>query len=158
MKSSVSFWVVLLTLALAASIFMSCRDDVTVPYPPSINGRYIGYYSLKKIELSSLDTLVDTSQLVYCTFNDGDFAMVKDGSIEEADRVFCDVEAEYVLGNGVEMKVTDSNFTRGVCTQEWCPDGYFGLDQTTDTMRLLFDESDGTYRWVKLLRLVSTTY
>lgn len=158
MKSSVSFWVVVLTLALAAGVFMSCRDDVTVPFPPTINGRYVGYYSLQKIELASLDTVVDTSQLVSCTFRDGDFAMVKDGSIEEADRVFCDVEATYILGNGVEMEITDSNFTRGVCTQEWGPGGYFGLDQTTDTMRLLQDVTDETYRWVKLFRLVTSTF
>jgi len=137
---------------------VSCRDDVTVPFPPTINGRYVGYYSLQKIELTSLDTLIDTSQLVLCTFKDGSFAMVKDGSIEESDRVFCDVEADYELGNGVEMTITNPNFTRGVCTEEWGPDGYFGLDQTTDTMRLLHDVNDNTYRWVKLFRLVSKTY
>jgi hypothetical protein len=159
MKGSVSFWVILLALVLSVSWVVGCRDDVTVPFPPTINGNYIGYYSVMEIDLSTLDTVVDTSQLVSCRFHSGDFTMVKDGSIPESLRVFCDVEGNYVLGNGISMTVTDPNFTRGVCTEDWGPSlvndtaGY-GLDQTTDTMRMLYDESSGNTRWVKLFRLV----
>jgi hypothetical protein len=157
MRGFAKFWVVLVVLVLAVALTLGCRDDVVVPEPPTINGHYSGIYSLLKINLNSLDTTIDTSQAVDCTFKDGDFTMDKSGTVDEADRVFCDIEATYVLTNGVEITVTDSNYTRGVCTQEWCPAGYFGLDQTTDTMRLLHDVSEDSIRWVKLLKLVNAT-
>ena len=157
MKGSVSFWVILLALALIASLVVGCRDDVTVPFPPTINGNYNGIYSVMRIE-NVVDTTVDTSQLVDCVFRSGDFVMVKEGGIPESLRVFCDVEGEYELGNGIEIEITDPNFTRGVCTEDWGPEGYFGLDQTTDTMRMLHDitsdENGTSVRWIKLLRLV----
>jgi len=154
MKRSVSFWIILLVLAMVASWVVSCRDDIEVPFPPSINGNYTGIYRFIEIE-NGVDTNTDTTQLVEFRFRTGDYSMVMDGSIAESLRVFCDVLGEYELGNGVDMEITDSNFTRGVCTQYWGPGGYFGLDQTTDTMRMLNDFTDSVgVRFVKQLRLV----
>lgn len=158
MKRSVSLWLVLLGLTLVASIVLSCRDDIEVPFPPSINGDYLGIYSYMEIR-GGTDTAFDTSQAIEWRFRDGEFSMVMDGTIDEEERVFCDVLGEYVLGNGVAMTVTDPNFTRGVCTESWGPDGYFGLDQTTDTTRLLHDSTglvNGvSTRFIKQLRLVA---
>ena len=155
MKRSVSIWVVLLAIALAASWIVSCRDDVEVPFPPSVVGNYTGIYHFVEIQ-NGVDTVIDTTQLIEFTFRQAEFSMDIDGSIPESLRVFCDVLGEYELGNGIDMTITDSNYTRGVCTQYWAPGGYFGLDQTTDTMRLLNDQLDslGTRR-VRSLRLVN---
>lgn len=162
MKGSVRFWVVVLVVAFVVSLLVACRDDVVVPFPPTIDGIYTGYYSVMLINLNNQDTAVDTSQLVQCRFREPNFSMVKDGSIPESLRVFCDVEGEYELGNGVALSVTDPNFTRGVCTEEWNPSPTgdtlsYGLDQTTDTMRMLCSYvADDTLRWIKLFRLVAS--
>ncbi len=155
MKRIASFWMVLLAVVLVASFIVSCRDDIEVPLPPSINGDYTGIYQFIEIE-NAVDTVTDTTQVIEFRFRNGDYDMVMDGTIAESLRVFCDVMGEYVLGNGVAMTIMDSNFTRGVCTQYWGPGGYFGLDQTTDTMRLLHDSIDGGSRYIKRLRLVLT--
>ena len=155
MKRSLSFWLVLLAMALIAGLALSCRDDVSVDYPQNIYGDYTGIYHFVEIR-NVVDTAWDTTQLIEFTFDhNGEYSMVMDGTIAESLRVFCDVLGEYELGNGVSMEITDSNFTRGVCTQYWGPGGYFILDQTTDTMKLLddFTDSVGT-RYVRQLKLV----
>ena len=40
------------------------------------------------------------------------------------------------------MTITNYNYTLGVCTEDWGPGGTFGLDQTTDTLKLLHDSTD----------------
>jgi len=159
MKRAVTFWIVVLGFSLIAGLYVSCRDDVEVPLPPSINGNYTGIYRFVRIE-NGVDTNVDTSQLVEVRFRKPDFSMDIDGSIPEELRVFCDVIGTYELGNGVAITITDSNSTRGVCTQYWGPGGYFGFDYTTDTLKLLHDSSfvdnSGTsVRLVKNLRVRS---
>lgn len=154
MKKSVSFWVVLLGMALVASWMVSCRDDIEVPFPPSINGNYTGIYHYVQIR-DGVDTQFDTTQIIEFQFRSGDYTMEMDGTIPESLRVFCDVLGEYELGNGVDMAITDSNFDRKVCTQSWGPSGYFGLDQTSDTMRLLSDRTDSVgVRIIRQLKLV----
>ena len=153
MKRSVSIWVILLAIALSSSWILSCRDDVEVPFPPSVVGNYTGIYQFIEIQ-SGVDTVVDTTQLIEFTFRQTEYIMDIDGSIAESLRVFCDVIGEYELGNGVEMGITDSNYTRGVCTQYWGPGGYFSLDQTTDTIRMLNDRLDSLgVRKIMYLRL-----
>lgn len=156
MKRSITVWVVLLAIALASSWIVSCRDDVEVPFPPSVVGNYTGIYRFVEIA-NEVDTNIDTTQLVEFTFRSDEYSMVIDGSIAESLRVFCDVIGEYELGNGVDMTILDSNFTRGVCTQYWGPGGYFSLDQSSaDTMRMLNDKVDSTgLRRIRSLRLVN---
>jgi len=110
---------------------------------------------------NNVDTQVDTSQAVEFTFRKPEFSMDIESTIAESLRVFCDVLGSYVLGNGVEITVTDSNYTRGVCTQGWAPGGYFSLDQTTDTLKLYHDITTTTsgnavrvIKDIKLLRAV----
>jgi hypothetical protein len=82
--------------------------------------------------------------------------MFMDGSVEETQRIFCDVMGDYDLGTGVVMTTTDSNLTRATCTEGWCPQGAFSLDQTTDTTRLtrIYTDNDGKQVTVRL-RLVA---
>jgi hypothetical protein len=149
-----------LVLVLVASLIVSCRDDIEVPLPPSINGNYVGIYHLMEIE-NSVDTITDTTQAVEFTFRKPDFSMDIDPAIPESSRVFCDVLGTYVLGNGVTLTVTDSNYTRGVCTEDWAPGGFFQLDQTTDTLKLRHDVTTMVggipvriFKELKLLRAV----
>ena len=157
MFRAASLWAMVLVLVLAASLIVSCRDDVEVPLPPSINGNYVGIYHMVEI-VNSVDTNIDTTQAIEFMFRKPDFSMDIDPMIPESLRVFCDVLGTYVLGNGVTMTVTDSNYTRGVCTEYWAPGGFFNLDQTTDTVRLKFDVTtnvDGDLvRVVKELKLL----
>jgi hypothetical protein len=157
MLRAASLWTIVLVLVLAASLFVSCRDDVEVPLPPSINGNYVGTYHLVEI-VNSVDTNTDTTQAIEFTFRKPDFSMDIDPMIPESLRVFCDVLGTYVLGNGVTMTVTDSNYTRGVCTESWAPGGFFSLDQTTDTVRLKFDVTNNVngdlVRIIKELKLL----
>lgn len=153
MKRSVSIWVILLAMALASSWILSCRDDVEVPFPPSLIGNYTGIYQFVEIH-NGVDTIWDTTQYIEFIFRQSEYSMDIDGGIPESLRVFCDVLGEYELGNGVDMGITDSNYTRGVCTQYWGPGGYFSLDQTSDTVRMLNDELDSLgVRKIRLLRL-----
>lgn len=157
MLRAVSLWMTILVLLLTVSIIVSCRDDVVVPLPASINGNYVGTYRLVRVA-NVVDTQIDTSQLIEFTFRKPDFSMDIDSDIPESLRVFCDVLGTYLLGTGVTMTVSDSNYTRGVCTETWGPDGSFSLDQTTDTLKLTHDSSysqDGSnYRLVKQLKLL----
>ncbi len=157
MLRAVSLWATILVLLLGASLFISCRDDVEVPFPPSINGNYVGTYHLMIIK-NGVDTLPDTSQSIEFTFRKPEFSMDIESTIPESLRVFCDVLGTYVLGNGVDLTVTDSNYTRGVCTQDWAPGGYFSLDQTTDTLKLYHDVTTTTagnsVRVIKDIRLL----
>ena len=156
MKRSVSIWVILLVMVFTSSWILSCRDDVLIPFPPSVVGNYTGIYQFVEIE-NGIDTIFDTTQLIEFVFRKTSFLMDIDGSIPESLRVFCDVQGEYELGNGVDMTITDSNYTRGVCTQYWGPGGYFSLDLTTDTVRMLSDKLDSLgVRQIRLLRIVNT--
>jgi len=156
MKKSVSIWVLLLVLVFTSSWILSCRDDVVIPFPPSVVGNYTGIYQFVEIQ-GGVDTVVDTTQLIEFVFRKAVFSMDIDGSIPESLRVFCDVQGEYELGNGVDMTITDSNYTRGVCTQYWGPGGYFSLDLTTDTVRMLNDQLDSLgVRRIRLLKIVNT--
>lgn len=157
MKKVLSAWMATLLVSLTAAVVVSCRDDIEVPFPPSINGDYEGVYRFIEI-CNGVDTVTDTTQCVIFRFRKPEYSMDMCGDIAESLRVFCDVLGEYVLGNGVEMNILDSNYTRGVCTQYWGPGGTFGLNQTTDTLRLLHDSTDaeGGCRYVKQVKLLPT--
>ncbi len=155
MKKSVSIWVILLVAMFASSWVLSCRDDVEVPFPPSIVGNYTGIYQFIEIH-GGVDTVVDTTQLIEFQFRQNEYIMDMDGTIPESTRVFCDVMGEYTLGNGVEMSITDSNYTRRVCTGYWSPGGYFSLNLTSDTVRLFSDFTDTAgVQMIRSLRLVN---
>ena len=131
----------------------SCCDCPPRPFQPSINGNYTGTYQY--VEINAVDTIVDTSQLIDFRFRDGEFLMLLDSTILESSRVFCDVSGEYILGRGVDMKITDSNYSDRICEATWGPDGFFGLNQPADTMTLLRDFTDSTgIRIIQKLRLV----
>ena len=135
MNRVVGFWVLLLLLTLAASMFVSCRDDVVVPYPPSLLGNYKGVYSYQKVDNSSqLDSTYE--QPIRWRFTSEDYQMRKDSTIAESLRVFCDVDGTYNIGTGVEMTLEDGNVSRSVCTEDWGPDGVFSLFTSGDTVKL----------------------
>lgn len=155
MKRSVGLWVILVLLVSAVTWVISCRDDINVPFPPSLIGDYEGIYSYMEID-NGIDTIMDTSQLVTFRFTDEVYLMTMDGGIPEELRVFCDVEGVYELENGVQMTVTDENRTNKVCTFNQNPFGSFGLDQTTDTIRMRHDSTgEGGVRIIRLIRMIA---
>lgn len=141
MKKVVVLWMAVLLLSFVASLVVSCRDDVEVPFPPSIRGSYEGIYRYVEIR-NGTDTFADTTQCIVFAFRKDEYSMDMCVEIPESLRVFCDVLGTYELGNGVAMTITEPNYTRGVCTENWGPNGTFGLDQTTDTLKLLHDSTD----------------
>lgn len=149
-------WISILLVVGAAALTVGCRDDREVPFPPSLIGDYTGIYSYLELDQAG-DTVVDTSQLITFRFTADDYQMEIDESIPESLRVFCDNLGPYELDNLVMLDCMgdDCNYTRGVCTQDWNPTGVFGLDQTSDTLRLNQEVTnpDGT-RERRLLRLL----
>ncbi len=153
MKKSVGLWIVLLFLALGFSWIVGCRDDINVPFPPSLIGDYHGTYAYQ--EVVGIDTNVLEEDLITFRFTSSDFSMYKDSSIPESMRVFCDVSGEYSLEDGVLMTLIDSSLTPVTCFLSWGPNGFFGLDQTTDTVKLtqvINDEGTEVTTRLRLLR------
>lgn len=134
MKKSVGLWMVLLFLALGFSWVVGCRDDINVPFPPSLLGDYHGVYAYQEVE--GIDTQVNEEALITFRFTSSDFSMYKDTSIPESLRVFCDVAGEYELEDGVIMTLIDSSLTPVTCFVQYGPSGFFALDQTTDSVKL----------------------
>ncbi len=134
MKKSVGLWIILLVLALGVSWMTGCRDDINVPFPESLLGDYHGTFAYQ--EVIGIDTPVNEQDLITFRFTSGDFSMYKDTTIPESLRIFCDVAGEYELEDGVVMALVDSSLTPVTCFLGWGPDGFFGLDQTTDSVKL----------------------
>ncbi len=120
---------------------------------PLTNQDYSGTYSY--IEWSGVDTAVDTSQAVELTFREPDFAMDINPAIPESLRVFCDVLGECELtGYYIRLSVVDSNYTRGVCTQNWAPGGFFLWELLGDSLILTRDTVNAQgNRTIRSLRL-----
>lgn len=154
MKRSLGLWVILVLLVSTLTWVVGCRNDIEVPFPPTLLGLYEGIYSYVEIQ-NGIDTIVDTSQLVTFKFGDEFYLMTKDETIPDSLRVFCDIEGDYGLDNGVQLTITDPNRTRGVCTFEHNPFGSFGLDQTSDTIRMRHDSTDKEgIQHIKYIRMI----
>jgi hypothetical protein len=136
MRKYLLFWVIVLLGVLCVGLLTSCRDDINVPFPPSLVGNYEGTYSLLRAHSASGGTDTTYEQLIKFRFTATDYAMSMDDNIDEADRVFCDVSGEYTLGTGAILTATDSNTTKALCTESWAPTGSFSIDQTTGMTEL----------------------
>ncbi len=156
MKRSVGLWVILVLLVSALTWVVGCRNDIDVPFPESLIGDYEGIYLYRAIE-NGIDTIVDTSQLVTFWFTNDVYLMTKDGTIPESLRVFCDVEGIYEIENGFQLTIVDPNRSRGVCTFDQNPFGSYGLDQTSDTIRMRHDSTgENGVRLIRYIRMIRT--
>ncbi len=155
MRKFARFWVVALVFTIGIACFIGCRGDITVPEPPTLNGRYVGLYTYTEVT-NGTDTLYDTTQAVSFKFTSTSFSMRVEE--DESDRVFCDVDGKYELGSaGAELTYTDPSVGVKICTESYGPEGAYSLDQTSDTTRLLHIHSDEDGVVVnKRLRLVNT--
>ena len=145
-------------LVLAMLVLTACSEDKVIPPndDSSIVGNYTGIYQYTEIQ-NGVDTVIDTTQLIELTFRQQEYSMSIDTSIPDSLRVFCDVTGTYELGNGINMSIADSNYTRGVCPAHWGLGGFFSLSQTTDTLRMLNDMTDSLgVRRLRYLRIVNT--
>jgi hypothetical protein len=152
MKKSVGLWIVLLLVALGFSWVVGCRDDVLVPFPPSLLGNYHGTYQYQAVV--GIDTQENEIAPITFKFTSGDFNMYKDSTIPESLRIFCDVAGEYSLEDGVLMTLTDSSLTPVTCFLNWGPNGFFGLDQTTDSVKLTQVRNEGGTEITTRIRLL----
>lgn len=156
LNRATSFWAVVLILAVGVGCFLGCRDDINVPFPPSIVGEWKGIYTYKQ---DGGAVSIDTSQLVTFRFTASIYQEAMDTSIPDTERVFCGVLGEYELRNGITMDQIDSNVPPSVCTFHQNPYGTFGInfpENDADTLRMLHDSSDNGVRMQKLIRLVRT--
>ncbi len=155
MRNFARFWVVALVFSIGVACLIGCRGDITVPEPPTLNGRYVGLYTYTEVS-NGTDTVYDTTQAVSFKFTSTSYSMRVEE--DEDNRVFCDVDGRYELGSaGAELTYTDGSVGVHICTEGYGPEGAYSLDQTTDTTRLrhIHTTEDGVVI-NKLLRLVNT--
>ncbi len=142
MKKLVGVAFVILLLAIG----MACRDDVFVEPPPTLTGDYAGFISVKP------DGQTATEQPITWRFSSNGFNMYWD-EIRDLDstRDFCDVSGTYELENGVTLSTTDSNLTSQTCNETQVPNGFFQLDQSTDTLKMTqYDDANKVTTSIRL--------
>ena len=144
--------VMILGLLGALVLIASCRDDIILEEPDTIKGDYAGTITYK------VGSQIPEEQPVIWRFTDIAFTMWydKDTDIQQqgeaASRKFCDVQGEYSLGSGVDI---DTSYTiRGpICDETRNPSGSFQLDRSTDTLKMVQQDSDNNaVLTIKLLR------
>jgi hypothetical protein len=153
MRKSVGFLAIAVGLIVGLSWSLGCRDDIVVPFPPTLAGDYTGTY--RYVEISSgINTLVDTTQTVDWRFTNTTYNMKVVLPTEEV-RFFCDCAGDYELVSGVQLIETDDNLTNKVCTPLHNPKGAFGLDQSSiqDTILIAQDLTEESIRRIKVLKL-----
>ncbi|UCC44394.1 MAG: hypothetical protein JSU65_00235 [Candidatus Zixiibacteriota bacterium] len=143
---------ILVVFGVVLAGLFGCRDDVEVPWPPTLAGKYTGTMQLLRID--GIDTLVDTSNNVNVRFGSESY------NIKVIDPVpilfFCSSSGEYELANGVEFFQEEDNLEKQVCTPDDNPTGFFGLDQHSQPGKVLIKQDaldeDGV-RSIKTLEL-----
>jgi hypothetical protein len=114
---------------------------------------YLGEYFLKEIHSGS-DTVLALEQPVHVVFRKPEFSLQLDPAEPESLRVICDMVGTYVLGNGVMLQCAGIGSVDSCADSNLYPCGVFGLDQTTDTLRLIQDITVETVRRIKKLSLL----
>lgn len=125
-----------MALMLVAAIYVGCRDDVIVEPPPPLEGTYEGTYSYEKVGQPI------KTQFIKWIFTTNTVLMDLDTTKQpESERVFCDIEGRYIVGDGIDIYVPivngrDSssfmNRTRKACNEDLGPYGRFQLDQSVE--------------------------
>lgn len=158
MKRSAVVLIIVVLLGLSLVWLGGCRDDVTVPFPESLTGNYVGIYSLLRV--NGIDTIIpDTTNSIILRFTQSTYNIKVDETIDGGDRrFFCDAEGGYSLTNGIQFTEEDGNLTNKVCTPGDNPTGSFGLDQSTlkDTILMTQVSTDSlnvqTTKTIKITR------
>lgn len=148
-----------MALMLVAAIYVGCRDDVIVEPPPPLEGTYEGTYSYEK---TGQPTKV---QFITWIFTTNTVLMDLDTLKQsESERLFCDIEARYLLGDGIDIYIPivagrDSssfmNRTRKACNEDLGPFGKFQLDQSV-TNRVVMTRnkiSDTAFQRITLTKI-----
>lgn len=156
MKKRAYLLLAIFVITLAASWLVSCRDDVFVPYPPSVIGRYEGLYTYTGVQ-NGRDTVIEHP--IKWVFTSSTFDMDVDTTLLATPRIICDALGQYDLSSGVSLDSVNLNVKNDQCNPDLGPTDRFSLDQSDpDTMRLRQIGTDGNgNEYDKYIRLVSTT-
>ncbi|MCX6835932.1 MAG: hypothetical protein NTW07_12565 [candidate division Zixibacteria bacterium] len=147
------FLLLVLTISII-SLGSDCNDCRECPPPPSINGDYLGRYEFVEIHHNA-DTVRSLGQPVRVKFRKPEFSFELTPGVPESLRVVCDIIGEYELGKGVNLKCTVVDSTNDCADSLLYPQGVFGLDQITDTLRMIRDTTTAdTVRYIKKLALL----
>jgi len=134
-------------MTVVVSILLGCPDpDDTVGSPPaSLIGLYEGTYTYR--EICGVDTNRNSTQAIIMRFTNTSYSIVMDTTVQDTERVFCDVMGEYELIGGCNFMQTDSNLTNMICTPHQNPYGSFGVDlpdSVGDVLRFFQDLADSS--------------
>jgi hypothetical protein len=119
-----------------AALFIACPPPPPAPEPPPpLEGTYEGIYKYEKTGQPAEE------QFIYWIFTPNSCFMDLDTLKQpEAERKFCDIEARYSVGDGINIYIPivagrDSssfrNRTQKACDKDKGPFGRFQLDQST---------------------------
>ncbi len=124
---------------VTAAFLLACPPEPIEPLPP-LEGTYEGTYNYEKTGQPI------KTQFITWIFTTNTCLMDLDTTRQsESERLFCDIEARYSIGDGIEIAVPDDdiifpgrdsisfmNRTRKECNQDLGPFGKFQLDQSVE--------------------------
>ena len=131
---------VLISAAVVTAALLIACPPTPPDEPPPVKGTYEGTYNYEKTGQPI------RTQFVTWIFTSNTCLMDLDTTKQpESERLFCDIEARYSIGDGIEIAVPDDdiifpgrdsisfmNRTRKECNQDLGPFGRFQLDQSVD--------------------------
>ncbi len=131
---------VMITAAVATAAFLLACPPEPIESLPPLEGTYEGSYSYEKTGQPT------KTQFITWIFTTNSCLMDLDTTKQdESERQFCDIEARYSIGDGIQITVPDDdvifpgrdsisfmNRTRKACNQGIGPFGRFQLDQSVE--------------------------
>ena len=149
------FGLVLLLVA-GAMVLDACKDDITLPEPPSLEGTYIGTFT--RSTRVGVDVF-DTTQAVEFTFDSTTYTMKADTTSDlYADTVcFCKANGVWGITDRLRLDPKDPEQVLpdncATCDPAQSPQGSYALEQPEGKIRLIQVETIDNRQVTSLLEL-----